>query len=375
MWYNLSSYKREQFIFFADRYVNIDIQDRPGRTVHVIWSTTQAVVEGDNFVQDTCQREINYLRISVTDRCNMRCVYCMPPQGVNPVAHEDILRNEEVVRLVRAGARAGIKKVRITGGEPLVRKGLVGLVESISRIPDIDDIALTTNGVLLPGTGRELKAAGLSRVNISLDTLDPDLYRFITRNGDFKEAWRGIESALDLGLNPVKLNTVVMKGFNDGEIKDLAALTLKYPLHVRFIELMPVGASDSWTADRHVPARDIKQALELQLGRLVDARKPCGNGPARYYKLPGSKGTIGFISAVSDHFCANCNRLRMTAEGMLRPCLYSGKEIDVKTLLRQGAGEEELAGLFRQAVAAKPERHNIAAGWQDDKRMMSQIGG
>ena len=326
-------------------------------------------------MQDTCLREINYLRVSVTDRCNMRCVYCMPPQGVKPVFHEDILRNEEMARLVRAGSLAGIKKVRITGGEPLVRKGLVGLVESISLIPEIDDIALTTNGVLLPGAGKELKAAGLRRVNISLDTLDPELFRFITRKGDFNEAWKGIETALELGLHPVKLNTVVMKGFNDGEIKDLAALTLKYPLHVRFIELMPVGVSDSWTAGRHVPAADIRQSIELQLGSLESAHRPCGNGPARYYRLPGSQGTIGFISAVSDHFCKNCNRLRLTAEGMIRPCLYSGKEIDARTPLRKGAGEAELAGLFRQAVSVKPERHDIDSGWQDEKRMMSQIGG
>jgi cyclic pyranopterin phosphate synthase len=229
--------------------------------------------------------------------------------------------------------------------------------------------------VLLPGFGKELKKAGLRRVNISLDTLDPDLYRFITRIGNFAEAWRGIETALELGLHPVKLNTVVMKGFNDGEIEDLAALTIQYPLHVRFIELMPVGVSDSWTADRTVPAAAVKKTIEHKLGRLEAARSPCGNGPARYYRLPQSRGTIGFISAVSDHFCASCNRLRLTAEGMIRPCLYSGREIDARTPLRRGAGEEELTGLFRQAVSVKPERHDIPSGWQDEKRMMSQIGG
>ncbi|MFZ5641970.1 MAG: GTP 3',8-cyclase MoaA [Bacillota bacterium] len=324
---------------------------------------------------DTCQREINYLRVSITDRCNMRCIYCMPPDGVNPVPHEEILRNEEIVKLVKAGTHAGIKKIRLTGGEPLLRKGLVDLVRAIGELSEIDDIAATTNGILLPSLGRELKDAGLRRVNISLDTLDPDLFRFITRTGDLGEAWRGIEAALELGLHPVKINTVVMKGFNDHEIKDIAALTVKYPLHVRFIELMPVGASDAWTADRHVSAAEIREVIERDLGSLESAHKPCGNGPARYYRAPGASGTLGFISAVSDHFCKNCNRLRLTAEGMIRPCLYSGREIDAKTALRAGAGEKVLADLFRQAVAVKPDRHNIGSGWQDEKRIMSQIGG
>lgn len=320
-------------------------------------------------------REINYIRVSVTDRCNFRCVYCMPPEGVKLVAHQEILRNEEISRLVGAASMIGIKKVRLTGGEPLVRKGLVKLVQSIGTIPGIDDIALTTNGMLLPEMAVDLKKAGLRRVNISLDTLDPDLFRMITVTGDLKKVWRGIETALALGLDPVKINTVVMRGVNHHEIKKLAALTLDYPLHVRFIELMPIGASDDWALDRHVPTAEVRQVIEGGLGKLEDAHRPSGNGPAKYFRLYGAPGTIGFISAVSDHFCSKCNRLRLTAEGMIRPCLYSDREIDIKTPLRQGAELPELAGRFLHAIEQKPAGHHIGAGRHIKNRLMSQIGG
>lgn len=328
-------------------------------------------------MKDNYLREINYLRVSVTDRCNLRCIYCMPAGGVEKVLpHDDILRNEELVSIIAAASsQAGIRKIRLTGGEPLVRKGLVDLVAAINDIPGIDDIALTTNGVLLPAMGRELKEAGLQRVNISLDTLDPVLFRRLTRNGDLQQVWRGIVTALELGFNPVKINTVVMRGYNDHEIGELAALTVKYPLHVRFIELMPVGTSNNWAGDRHVPVSQIKDIIELGLGGLESAHRPAGNGPARYYRLSEAPGTIGFISPVSDHFCKSCNRLRLTAEGMIRPCLYSGWEIDIKGLLRRGAADTELGDVFRQAVSRKPDRHCINDGWQDDKRIMSQIGG
>ncbi len=326
-------------------------------------------------MQDFYQREINYLRVSVTDRCNLRCIYCMPGGGVNLVPHLEILRNEEIVKLIRAAALAGIKKVRLTGGEPLVRKGIPDLVAAIGAVPGIDDIALTTNGLLLSALGGELKEAGLRRVNISLDTLDPGLFRFITGGGDLEQAWKGVEAALDLGLHPVKLNTVVMKGFNDHEINDLAALTLNFPLHARFIELMPVGASGGWIMDRHMPAPEIRKTIETGLGGLLEARRPDGSGPAKYYRLSGAPGTIGFISAVSDHFCHSCNRLRLTAEGMIRPCLHSGREIDVKTPLRRGADMSELTALFWQAAGKKPGRHSINEGRSGGKRIMSQIGG
>jgi len=326
-------------------------------------------------LQDIHQREINYLRVSVTDRCNLRCIYCMPPGGVKLIPHDQILRNEEIVRLVEAAALAGIKKIRLTGGEPLVRRGLADLVASIGAVPGIDDIALTTNGILLPDMARELKEAGLRRVNISLDTLDAGIFRSVTRGGDLGLAWRGIETALDLGLHPVKINTVVMRGVNYSEITAIASLTLKYPLHVRFIELMPVGASDAWALDNHVPTGEARAVIEDGLGDLREARRPAGNGPAMYYRLSGAPGTIGFISPVSDHFCGRCNRLRLTAEGMIRPCLYSGREVEARTPLRRGAGRKELAALFKQAVLKKPDRHSMHEGWRDEKRIMSQIGG
>ncbi|MFZ5648254.1 MAG: GTP 3',8-cyclase MoaA [Bacillota bacterium] len=326
-------------------------------------------------MQDVYLREINYLRVSVTDRCNMRCVYCIPPGGVKILPHGEILRNEEFVRLIKAASLVGIRKIRLTGGEPLVRKGLVDLVAAINEIPEIDDIALTTNGALLPEMGKDLKRAGLRRVNISLDTLDPGLFRSITRNGDLNQAWRGIETALELGFSPVKINTVVMKGYNDHEIEEMAALTLKYPLHVRFIELMPVGASDAWALERHVPAARVREKIEAGLGKLESAHKPAGSGPARYLRLSGAPGTIGFISPLSDHFCQSCNRLRLTAEGMIRPCLHSAREWDAKGPLRRGAADQELAAIFRLAVAGKPDRHCMQGGWRDEKRIMSQIGG
>lgn len=326
-------------------------------------------------MHDFYQREINYLRISVTDRCNLRCTYCMPREGVKPIPHGEILRNEEIGRVVRAGSLVGIKKIRLTGGEPLVRKGLPDLIRLIKEIPPIDDIALTTNGILLPDMAGELKEAGLNRVNISLDTLKPGHFEEITRLGKLERAWRGVETALAYGLHPVKINTVAIRGFNGDEILELAKLSVDYPLHIRFIELMPIGTSDSWAADRHIPVAEIKEIIERGFGKLQEVRKLAGNGPAKYYHLSGAPGTIGFISPVSDHFCKRCNRLRLTAEGKLRPCLYGRNEIDLKTSLRGGVNEMELARLFVEAIKGKPSSHNIDEGWQDPHRVMSQIGG
>jgi len=325
-------------------------------------------------VRDAYRREINYLRVSVTDRCNLRCVYCMPPEGVKPASHSEILSFEEIEKVVRAAAVIGVRKVRLTGGEPLVRRGIEELVRQLAAVPGIDDLALTTNGLLLPEKARLLKEAGLRRVNISLDSLVPERYREITRGGDLAGALAGVQAALEEGLHPVKINTVVIRGFNEDEVVEMARLTLKQPLHIRFIELMPIGPSGSWAAGRYVAAADIMSAVARELGRLVPAREPAGGGPAKYYRLEGAVGTVGFITSMSEHFCARCNRLRLTSSGGLRPCLYDGREFDLRTPLRRGAGMEEIAGLIEAAVAAKPDRHHLLEGWRD-KRVMSQLGG
>lgn len=323
---------------------------------------------------DGYRRNINYLRVSVTDRCNLRCVYCMPPEGVKSVSHEEILSMEEIYRVVEAGSLMGIRKVRLTGGEPLVRLGLVGLMDKINRLPEIDDISITTNGVLLKEMGKDLKKAGLKRVNISLDSMRPNLYQKITRNGRLGVTMQGIETALSLGLNPVKLNTVVIRGVNSDEVVDFARWTTEAPVHVRFIELMPIGTSIPWAEENYVPAQEIKGMITGKIGQLKEEIKLAGSGPAKYYRLPGAPGTIGFITAMSDHFCKKCNRLRLTANGQLRPCLFDEREVDLKTPLRSGAGQEELVKIITNTVMQKPDRHHMDYGW-NDRRVMSQIGG
>ncbi|MTI84779.1 MAG: GTP 3',8-cyclase MoaA [Firmicutes bacterium] len=324
---------------------------------------------------DACQRNINYLRISVTDRCNLRCVYCMPAEGVNHIPHEEILTIEEMETLVQAAAGVGIRKVRLTGGEPLVRKGVVKLIRSVADVETIDDIAITTNGMLLEQLGPQLREAGLRRVNISLDTLNHRRFKEITRVGRLQDVKNGIETALKLGLHPVKLNAVVVRGVNDDEIIDLAKLAVDYPLHMRFIELMPIGQSDSLVKSGFVSAQEVSIAVEAGLGKLQPVNKPTGAGPASYYRIGNAPGTIGFITAISNHFCTACNRLRLTATGSIRPCLYSDRELDIKTPLRSGASLLELSRQFVKAAKVKPNRHNMSGGWKDKTKLMSQIGG
>lgn len=327
-------------------------------------------------LNDTYHRTIDYLRISVTDRCNLRCVYCMPEEGVPSCSHDDILRYEEIERVVRAAAALGIRKLRLTGGEPLVRLGIVDLVRALARIPGIEDIAMTTNGILLSRYAVPLAAAGLRRVNVSLDTLRPERFRAITRWGNLEATLAGIAAAFAAGLEPVKINTVVLRGQNDDEVIDLARQTLEARWHVRFIEWMPVGATaqeQDWRT-HVVAAAEIRTRLEAELGPLIPASVD-GAGPARTYKLPDAAGTLGFISAVSEHFCASCNRLRLTADGKLRPCLLAADELDLRTPLRQGADEAEIQTLLLEAVRAKPRGHHLADdAWVQD-RAMAQIGG
>jgi cyclic pyranopterin phosphate synthase len=327
---------------------------------------------------DAYNRPISYLRISVTDRCNLRCVYCMPPQGVVKRAHDEILRYEEIETVVRAAAELGITKVRLTGGEPLVRPGIVDLVHMLTRVKGIDDLAMTTNGILLTDYAKNLARAGLQRVNVSLDTLRPERFERITRRGSLENALAGMEAAHEAELKPVKINTVVIRGLNDDEVVDFARKTIEPGWHVRFIELMPIGNSttvaNDWQ-DRGVPAQEIKERIESALGKLIPAKINVGNGPARYYCLPSAKGTVGFITPISEHFCTQCNRLRLTADGHLRPCLLSEQEIDLRTPLRAGVNVEQVKTLIVQAIKHKPMQHHLAECETPRDRAMSEIGG
>ncbi|MDD4858819.1 MAG: GTP 3',8-cyclase MoaA [Dehalococcoidales bacterium] len=322
---------------------------------------------------DSFQRPVNYLRISVTDRCNLRCVYCMPEDGVPLLRHSDILSYEEIYDIARAAAGLGINKVRLTGGEPLVRASLSRLVKMLASISTIDEISLTTNGTLLAESVAELKAAGLKRVNISLDTLQPERFQSITRRGTLADTLKGITAAQDAGLNPVKLNMVVMAGVNDDELNNFAAKTVTDGWHVRFIEVMPFAGKPP-AESGFFPVSAMKQRIE-SLGKLEPVLHTAGNGPAKYYRLPDATGTIGFITPVSEHFCYQCNRLRLTADGKLRPCLMSDREIDLKDALRRNVPAEDLQDLIRQAVAAKPRAHHLAEGCVPQGRFFSQIGG
>ncbi len=322
-------------------------------------------------LSDSFQRPIDYLRISVTDRCNLRCTYCMPAEGVRLMSHGDILSYEEIYEVAEAAAKLGIKKVRITGGEPLVRVGLPRLIQMLAQIDTIDDISLTTNGILLARYAAELKAAGLRRVNVSLDTLKPDRFKAITRGDNLGDVLTGIEVAKSVGLTPTKINMVVISRINDDELIDFATKTITEGWHVRFIEHMPFG--ENANTFTFVSVAEMRQRLAA-LGELV----PCsfkGNGPAQYFRLPQAKGTVGFITPVSEHFCFHCNRLRLTADGKLRPCLLSEEEIDLRQPLRNGTSSTELKRLIKKAVESKPLRHNLPKGQVPQDRPFSQVGG
>lgn len=326
---------------------------------------------------DSFGRPITYLRISLTDRCNLRCVYCMPPDGLDWTPQSEVLSNDEIVRVVQTAAALGMKKVRLTGGEPLVRPGIVDLVHQIATIPGIEDIGLTTNAVLLEKLAGPLAKAGLRRVNISLDTLKPERFQKITRFGSFDRAWQGILAAEQAGLTPIKLNAVIIRGVNDDELLDLARLSLTHPWHIRFIELMPIGNTQAWgdgfpaSSDRYVSVQEMRSQLEIL--ELVATNAPLGSGPARMFRTPGAPGTVGFISPLGEHFCQSCNRLRLTADGKLRACLAEIGEVSLREALRSGQPIEEF---LLQAVASKPAHHNMMPSLSAQaERGMSQIGG
>jgi cyclic pyranopterin phosphate synthase len=325
---------------------------------------------------DSHQRRIDYLRLSITDRCNLRCLYCMPQDGLPKLSHEDILRYEEILRLTRIVIGMGISKVRITGGEPLVRRDALFLCESIARLPGLKSLSVTTNAVLLAQYAGDLFQAGVKRINISLDTLKPEKYAFITRRDCFREVWRGIEAAHRAGFFPIKLNTVVMRGVNDDEIEELAQLTVRYPFHVRFIEFMPVNGEASDSDRRFIAADEILQRLQ-RIGSLAPVLDENSNGPARHYQFAGASGRIGLISPISHHFCPSCNRLRLTSDGKLRACLFATQEYDLQTPLRQGVSDADLIAIIRSAIAHKPARHALEQGGQRKciSRPMVAIGG
>jgi cyclic pyranopterin phosphate synthase len=323
---------------------------------------------------DRFGRLINYLRISLTDKCNFRCVYCMPEDMVFRPSHE-LMQDDELLRLVRLFAGLGFRKLRLTGGEPTVRQHIVELVRGMAATPGIEDISMTTNGVLLSRLAEPLAAAGLRRVNVSIDTLDPDRFRRITRWGSLDEVWAGIAAAERAGLTPLKLNAVVVRGFNETDVTPIARLTLEHDWQVRFIEMMPFGdvatfARTQVVTDAEIRARIAAEFMPLEL--LDDGRL---DGEARLYRFPGAPGVVGFISSVTAPFCASCNRARLTADGVLRLCLLRDKEVDLLTPLRAGASDPDLENIILEGIWNKPWGHGLAEDVIPLTRVMSQIGG
>lgn len=326
---------------------------------------------------DAYKRKIDYLRISVTDRCNLRCVYCMPPEGINLMESAGILRYEEFLRISRIAVAHGVSKIRITGGEPLVRKGILEFLHSLASLDGLKDLSLTTNGVLLKDYAAKLKEAGLTRVNVSLDSLKRDRFLKMTRGDNLRQVLDGIDEAVKAGLTPVKINMVAIKDFNDDEILDFARLSLEKPYHVRYIEYMPFNTQEGWQRDKCISAAAMKEMIEKGVGPLepVDEEKGAA-GPARRFRFKGAPGEVGFISPVSEHFCGSCNRLRLTSDGKLRNCLFSDKEIDIRGALRDGSGDEVIEELLFKAVMEKPEGHQINENiFKKCSRTMSLIGG
>lgn len=379
---------------------------------------------------DSYNRVIDYLRISVTDRCNFRCVYCMPEEGAPIAASSDLLRADEIVRVVSIASALGMSKIRVTGGEPLVRKDILDIVSRLAKIPTVRELSMTTNGFLLQPIAQLLARSGLSRINISLDTLRPDRFVTLARRGNLDVTIAGIDAAIEAGLTPVKLNCVVMRGWNDDEVVDFAYQTIERNIDVRFIELMPINWSsgdDSPVAQLHfarsgtahhadkttnmvtlyantelatfrqsfhgvshgeqkgqldalamrrafISSDEIRKSIEAHFGTLQPASVTT-NGPARTYRIPGALGTIGFISQITNDMCVNCNRLRLTADGQLRPCLMADGEVDLRTLLRSGASDADIEDRIRITVLHKPKEHRLDDGLAPTGRNMSQLGG
>jgi cyclic pyranopterin phosphate synthase len=330
--------------------------------------------DDNNAMHDTFGRRLHYLRVSLTDACNLRCVYCMPEDiTFRPAA--TLLQDDEILTLVKVAASLGVDKVRLTGGEPTIRRGMVELVRAIRDIPGIERIAMTTNGIRLGELAGPLADAGLCQVNVSIDSLRPDRFRRITRRGDLDDVWRGIDAAQAAGMDPIKLNCVVTRGFNDDEVSDLAKLTLVNPWEIRFIELMPLGSVADFQQSQVVPAAETRQRIEAELGLLTLEPGHNGHDPAKHYRLAGALGRLGFISSVTEPFCSGCNRLRLTADGKLRLCLLRDDEADLLTPLRAGADFATLRRMMAEAAYRKPWGHRLEEHDIAKSREMSQIGG
>ena len=315
---------------------------------------------------DKLGRDITYLRISLTDKCNLRCRYCMPEEGVCRRSHHEMMNEDEVVTAVEVAAELGIHKIRLTGGEPLVKRNILSICRRVAAVEGIREVCLTTNGILLPQLGKQLRQAGVNRINLSLDTLDPEKYAYITRRGKLEQFQAGLEAAMEAGFDKVKINAVLIGGFNDDEIEKLADLTMQYPVDMRFIELMPIQDHDEFGESAYVPYSRV-------LEKLPDAvAMPQDGGVAKLYRLPGALGNIGLISPVSAHFCGECNRLRLTADGKLKPCLHAPDEYSIK-----GLDKEAMKDVFRQAIWNKPAWHGDldAVNRSRAGRNMNEIGG
>jgi len=323
---------------------------------------------------DQYNRRISYLRVSVTDRCNLNCTYCLPLKNLKFLDHAEILSYEEILKIIIAGTEIGIKKVRLTGGEPLVRRDFVQLVASVCRIPKLEDISITTNGVLLKKRAKEIFDAGIHRINISLDTLNRLKYAKITGYNYFDKVWEGLHKAEAVGFSPIKINVVAIRGLNDDEFFRLAELSVKKPYHVRFIEYMSIGHDSHWKPERYISSDEIKSKIE-SIGSLNKIPRATHDGPAERYRFESAKGEIGFIRVLSQNFCSTCNRLRLTANGKLRACLFDDNEVDIKTPLRNRCTRHNLRELFWKAIAKKPKQHSNMPDNGSCLRPMYAIGG
>lgn len=341
-----------------------------------------SLTPGGETPTDLFSRPISYLRLSLTDRCNLRCLYCVTEEELDgtlvKLRHHDLLTFEELLRVVRVAVGMGISKVRLTGGEPLVRRGVIDFIHALRGIEGLDDVRLTTNGVLLAKHASELQAAGVSKVNISLDSLRRERVAEISGVDCFDQVWHGLETVLGLGFSAIKLNMVAMRGINDDEILDFARLSTRLPIQVRFIEFMPIGASSRWSEDTYIPTDEIMERIRT-LGELLPLQQGRADGPARVFRLGGeAPGSLGFISPISHHFCDRCNRLRLTAAGALRSCLLHDEEIDLRQVLRRDGSDAAIRAALVAAIRNKPEGHQLAERMQrggDCHGRMSRIGG